>query len=64
MATVTLKKVYEDVKEIKQQLKKLSLVLEEDFELSEHAKKELEEARKTPRADYVSQKEMEKEFLR
>ncbi len=64
MTAVTLERVYEDVKAIKQQLKKLSLVLQEDFELSEHAKKELEEARKTPRSEYVSQKEMENEFLR
>ncbi|MBI2652609.1 hypothetical protein HYX00_04040, partial [Candidatus Woesearchaeota archaeon] len=36
----------------------------EDFELSNEAKKQLEEARKTPRADYISQKNIEKEFLR
>ena len=64
MATVTLEKVYEDVQAIKLQLQKLSLILDEDFELSEHAKKELEAARKTPRAEYIGQKEMEKEFLR
>ena len=63
MTTVTLERVYEDVKAIKRQLNKLSLMLEEDFELSGHAKKELEEARKTPRSEYISQKEMEKEFL-
>ena len=38
-------------------------ILAEDFELSKEAKKQLEEARKTPRAKYLSQKEMEKEFL-
>ncbi|MBI2664427.1 hypothetical protein HYX10_03745 [Candidatus Woesearchaeota archaeon] len=64
MEALTLERVYEDVKEIKQQLKRLNLMLEEDFELSEHAKKELAESRKMPRAEYVSQKEMEKEFLR
>ena len=36
----------------------------EDFELSKEAKKQLEEARKTPRAEYISQKDIEKEFLR
>ena len=36
----------------------------EDFELSKEAKKQLEEARKTPRAEYISQKDVEKEFLR
>ena len=36
----------------------------EDFELSNEAKKQLEEARKTPRAEYISQKDIEKEFLR
>lgn len=41
MTAVTLERVYEDVKAIKLQLKKLSLILEEDFELSDMAKKEL-----------------------
>ncbi|MBI2144433.1 hypothetical protein HYU17_04770 [Candidatus Woesearchaeota archaeon] len=64
MATATLERVYADVEEIKLQLRKLTRLVEEDFELSESAKKELEQARKTPRSEYVSQKEMEKEFLR
>ena len=64
MASATLEKVYEDVKEIKLQLKKLAMLVGEDFELSESAKKELEEARRTSRAEYVSQEEIEKEFLR
>lgn len=64
MATATLEKVYKDVEEIKLQLRKLTMLVEEDFELSESAKKELEEARKTPRKEYVSQEEIEKEFLR
>ena len=39
-------------------------VIAEDFELSKEAKKQLGEARKTPRVEYISQKDIEKEFLR
>ena len=49
-------------KTIKEKLK--SLKFSEDPELSEEAEKQLQEARKTPLSNYVSQKKMEKEFLR
>ena len=39
-------------------------IVSEEFELSSAAKKELEEARKTPRAEFVKQEDVEKEFLR
>ncbi len=38
-------------------------VIAEDFELSDEAKKELKKARATPKEEYASQEEMEKEFL-
>ena len=41
-----------------------SLKFSEDSELSKESKKQLQEARKTPLSKYVSQKKMEKEFLR
>src|SRR3989344_8642827 len=43
--------------------KKASNMRSENFELSAETKKQLEEARKTPRSEYISQKELEKEFL-
>ena len=38
-------------------------LLEKDFELSDEAKKDVEEARKTPLSEYVSQRDAEKELL-
>ena len=62
MATATLERVYEDVQAIKQQLRKLTLLVEEDFELSESAKKELAAARKKPLSSYINHKSVLKEF--
>ena len=64
MATPTLEKVSEDVREIKIQLKKLTLLVGEDFELSEFAKKELATARKEQLSGYVDHKTVLKEFLK
>lgn len=63
MTTATLEQVYEDIQSIKFQLKRLTMMVEEDFELSDDAKKDLAEARKTSRAEYIRQKDMEKKFL-
>jgi len=38
-------------------------VIAEDFELSDEAKKELKEARATPSEEFISQEDIEKEFL-
>ena len=48
MALVTLEKLNQDMEEIKVKVCKITYLLEEDFELSEEAKKELKEARKQP----------------
>ena len=46
MADMTLDEIHKDLKDIKGELKFLKHVIWEEFELSEHAKKELAEARK------------------
>lgn len=50
MVQGTLEQVNKNVLELK---KKVEILLSEDFELSEHAKKALKEARETPEAEYV-----------
>lgn len=50
MAQVTLEQVNKNVLELK---KRVEILLSEDFELSEHAKKALKEARETPESEYV-----------
>jgi len=53
MTQVTLNKLNKDIQDIKVKLNKIVNILEEEHELTEIAKKELEEARKTPLAEYV-----------
>ncbi len=62
MTQITLDKVYEDIKEIKIELKRIATLLEEDFELSDDTKKELEDARKEPLLNYIDHEEVLKEF--
>lgn len=62
MESITLEKVYGDIKEIKLELRRLVSLIKEDFELSSNTKKELEEARKEPLSGYVDHEEVLKEF--
>lgn len=64
MAPVSLKTIHEDLRNLQKDVRFIKHAIAEDFELSKEAKKQLEEARKTPRADYLSQHDIEKEFLR
>ena len=41
------------MKELKKDVEYIKGILSEDFELSEHAKKALKEARETPESEYV-----------
>ena len=61
---ITIEDVYKEVKKIEKDMGFVKHAIAEDFELSKEAKKQLEESRKTPRAEYISQKDIEKEFLR
>ena len=64
MAPVSLKTIHEDLRSLQKDMQFLKHAIAEDFELSKEAKKQLEEARKTSRTEYTSQKDIEKEFLR
>lgn len=64
MESVSLKTIHEDLRNLQKDMQFIKHAIAEDFELSKEAKKQLEEARKTPRAEYISQKDIEKEFLR
>ncbi|PJE81702.1 hypothetical protein COU58_01035 [Candidatus Pacearchaeota archaeon CG10_big_fil_rev_8_21_14_0_10_32_42] len=55
-----------DPRELKQLIKDVTLIkniLISEGELSNWARKELDETRKTPREEFISMKEIEKEFL-
>jgi len=62
MSTVSLETIHKDLKNLQKDMKLIKHAIAEDFELSDEAKNELEKARKTPREEYVSQEEIEKEF--
>ena len=62
MENITLEHIHKDIGEIKFELKRISSIIEEDFELSESTKKELEEARKEPLSGYIDHEEVLKEF--
>ena len=64
MVSVSLKTIHEDLINLQKDVQFIKYAIAEDFELSTEAKKQLEEARKTPRAEYINQKDMEQEFLR
>lgn len=62
MASITLEKLDRDLTEIRMQLLKLTHLLEEDFELSDRAKRGLAAARKQPLSAYVDHARVMKEF--
>ena len=64
MTSISLKTIHEDLRNLQKDMQFIKHAIAEDFELGNEAKKQLEEARKTPRAEYISQKDVEKEFLR
>jgi len=63
MVTITLQTLHKDLANIKGEITFIKHIMEEEYELSEWANKELEEARNTSEEEYISQEEIEKEFL-
>lgn len=61
--TVTLEHLHEDMLGLRQEMEHIKLLLEEDFELTDRAKKALEKARKTPKCKYISQEALRKTCL-
>lgn len=63
METASLEKIYNQILNLQRDMDFIKKIIAEDFELSDEAKKELREARTTPIEEYVSQKDIEEEFL-
>lgn len=61
--TDELKKIQKDIALIKEILFYNKLIKDPEGELSEQTKKELKEARKTPKEEYIGSEEIKKEFL-
>ena len=63
MKSVSLATIHRELQELQKDLSFVKSVIAEDYELSDEAKKELAEARRTPKEKYISEEHMVKEFL-
>ena len=59
-----IKHIHKDLEEIRQRLSLIQHILSENMELSEWAKKELKQARKAPKSDYLSHEDVKRRFLK
>ena len=63
MSTITLKKIYEDIRLMKKDIERIKTLVEEDyFELADDVKKEIEGAKKTPRSKFIKHEEVSRRF--
>lgn len=62
MGTVTLEQIHKDLIGLKKEIEHLKTLIEEDFELSDDVVKEIEESRKRPSQEFISQDDMREEF--
>jgi len=62
MQTVTLADIREDILELKKEIEGLKEYIHEDFELADDLKKEIEEAKKTPRSKFIKHEDVVKRF--
>lgn len=61
---VTIEKIHEDITSLKKDVKKIVEHFEEDeLNLSEEIKKQIQESRKRSASEMIPQHEVEKEFL-
>lgn len=63
MENVSLEKIYDGLLHLQKDMDFLKKIISEDFELSDKAKKDLMGARATSKEKFISQEDMEKEFL-
>ena len=60
--SINLEKVYEELIDLKKQVEEVKSIVEEDFELADDVVAEIEESRKRPEKEFISNEEMRKEF--
>ena len=63
MGNVTLETIHKEIADIKGELKFLKHIMEEEYQLSEWAKKELSEARKVHDKELIDHEEVKKRIL-
>ena len=63
MTTVTLKQINENILELKKDVEEIKEFIHEDFELADDVIKEIEEAKKTPRSEFIKHEDVAKRFF-
>ena len=58
MAQVTLEQINRNLIDLKKDLEEIKEYMREDFELADNVKKEIEEAKKTPRSKFIKIEEL------
>ena len=64
MTEIEIKHIYEDMEIVKKDIALIKHILIEEGELTEEAVRDLEEARKTPKKEYISHEELKKRLLK
>ena len=62
MEAVTLKQIHEDILGMKEELVEIKIILEEELELAEDVREEIERSRNRPRQEFLRHDELKKEF--
>jgi len=51
--TTSIDKIHDELMDLRRDISYIKSIISEDFELSEHAKSELEHSRSTPNSEYI-----------
>ena len=62
MEKITLEKINDNINNIRLEIMELKARLDEEYELSEEAKKDLEEARKSMRSEFAAHEDIMKKY--
>ena len=62
MAQVTLEQINKNLMDLKKGMEELKEYIREDFELADNVKKEIEEAKNTPRSKFIGFEEFKKKL--
>ena len=62
MPTVTLEQINKNIMGLRKDLEEIKEYIHEDFELADDVKKEIEEAKKTPRSEFIKHEDVVKRF--
>ena len=63
MTHVTLEEIYENIVELKREMKEIKEYIREDFELADDVRKQLEESINRPDSEFISHEEVKRKTL-